>query len=101
MAGSYSAYVNLSIEIFDEGRARGVKLREAELSIVHDREAVLTDKTKAPCDFTVDGLAVTVPTGTCPRCWEPWDMKSRPPSCMRCGCPLGEGAKLATPLHLD
>ena len=90
----YTVSVNLTVDVFDQGRERSLPLLNTGLATSEGKEPYRTWGDSTPQRYVVDEGIQVVPHDRCPTCWKEWDFKFKYRSCPHCGTTLGKDCKL-------
>lgn len=88
------ASVNITVDVFDEGRECSLPLLMTGLSAYPGQQSFRTWSDSSPQRYVVDDGIQVVPHDRCPQCWQVWDFKLQNSSCPHCGLTLGDKCKL-------
>ena len=89
-----SVTVNLTFEVFDSERERGLTLLDTGLASSGGEEPYRCHADAATQRYVMEGEIGEVPNDHCPKCWNIWDVKDGNPMCQVCGITLGDDIKI-------
>ena len=91
---AYTVSINLTVDVFDQGRERSLPLLNIGVATSEGQEPYHTCGDSSPQRYIVDEGIRVVPHDRCPRCWKEWDFKFQHPTCPHCDTTLGKNCKV-------